>query len=61
MLYKFELDHNTTETTKNNCYMKGQDTVDQMVQEISDLARSGRAYNYRFGGHGPNHIGKSGK
>ena len=28
MLYKFKLDHNTAEATKNICYAKGQSVVD---------------------------------
>ena len=29
MLYKFELGHNDAEATKNICFVKGEDTVDQ--------------------------------
>ena len=37
ILYKFKLDHNSAEATKNICYVKGKSAVDHcnlMVQEI---------------------------
>ena len=39
MLYKFELNHNTAEATKNICCTTGEDAVDHRKKKVGDLSR----------------------